>query len=102
MLNADRLTVKASEALQAAFAESRRRAHPEVAGVHLLHALLTQDEGIVVPVLQKLGLQMPVIRQRVDEALGRYARVEGGMEGRVSRDLQKAMDTAEAEAKSLG
>jgi ATP-dependent Clp protease ATP-binding subunit ClpB len=102
MLSSDRLTVKAAEALQAAFAESRRRGHPEVAGVHLLQALLHQDEGIVVPVLQKLGLQIPVVRQRVEEALNRYARVEGGLEGRVSRDLQKALDEAEAEAKKLG
>jgi ATP-dependent Clp protease ATP-binding subunit ClpB len=102
MLNSDRLTVKAAEALQAAFAESRRRGHPEVAGVHLLQALLQQEEGIVVPVLQKLGLQIPVVRQRVEEALNRYARVEGGLEGRVSRDLQKALDAAEAEAKQLG
>jgi ATP-dependent Clp protease ATP-binding subunit ClpB len=102
MLNSDRLTVKAAEALQAAFAESRRRGHPEVAGVHLLQALLQQDEGIVVPVLQKLGLQVPLIRQRVEEALARYARVEGGLEGRVSRDLQKALDEAEAEARTLG
>ena len=78
MLSSDRMTMKAAEALQAAFAESRRRGHPEVAGVHLLHALLQQDEGIVVPVLQKLGVQIPLIRQRVEDALGRYARVEGG------------------------
>jgi ATP-dependent Clp protease ATP-binding subunit ClpB len=102
MLSSDRLTVKAAEALQAAFAESRRRGHPEVAGVHLLNALLLQDEGIVVPILQKLGLQIPVVRKRVEEALGRYARVEGGLEGRVSRDLQKAMDESEAEARKLG
>src|SRR5688500_11663353 len=102
MLSSDRLTVKAAEALQAAFAESRRRGHPEVAGVHLLHALLHQDEGIVVPVLQKLGLQIPVVRQRVEEALNRYARVEGGLEGRVSRDLQKALDESETKAKQLG
>src|SRR5688572_15531313 len=102
MLSSDRLTVKAAEALQAAFAESRRRGHPEVAGVHLLEALLQQDEGIVVPILQKLGLAIPLVKQRVNEALGKYARVEGGMEGRVSRDLQKAMDEAEAAARALG
>ncbi len=102
MLSFERLTVKAAEALQAAFTESRRRGHPEVGGVHLLHALLHQDEGIVVPVLQKLGLPIPLVRQRAEEALGRYARVEGGAEGRVSRDLQKAMDESESEAKSLG
>ena len=71
MLSFERLTVKAAEALQAAFTESRRRGHPEVGGVHLLHALLHQDEGIVVPVLQKLGLPIPLVRQRAEEALGR-------------------------------
>ena len=101
MVSSDRLTVRAGEALQAAFAESRRRGHPEVGGVHLLQALLHQDEGIVVPVLQKLGLQIPLMRQRVDEALSRYARVEGGVEGRVSRDLQKALDEAETAARDL-
>ena len=101
MLSSDRLTVRAGEALQAAFAESRRHGHPEVGGVHLLQALLHQDEGIVVPVLQKLGLQIPLMRQRVDEALSGYARVEGGVEGRVSRDLQKAMDEAETAARDL-
>ena len=102
MLSSDRMTMKAAEALQAAFAESRRRGHPEVAGVHLLHALLQQDEGIVVPVLQKLGVQIPLIRQRVEDALGRYARVEGGGEGRVSRDFLKALDESEADARTLG
>jgi len=54
-----------------------------------------------VPVLQKLGLQIPLMRQRVGEALSGYARVEGGVEGRVSRDLQKAMDEAETAARDL-
>src|SRR5690606_19837931 len=80
----------------------RRRGHPEVSGAHLLHALLQQEEGIVVPVLQKLGLQVPVVRQRVEDALGRYARQEGGSDPRLSRDLNKAIETAEDEARKLG
>ncbi|MBW3535071.1 MAG: M48 family metalloprotease, partial [Gemmatimonadetes bacterium] len=102
MLSFDRLTVKAAEAIQAASAESRRRGNPEVAGVHLLHALLAQEEGIVVPVLQKLGVQVPLVRQRTEEALSRYARMEGaGSDGRVSRDLNRALDVAEEEARAL-
>ena len=54
MLSADRLTVKAAEALQAAAAAARRRGNAEIHGVHLLAALLSQEEGIVTPVLQKL------------------------------------------------
>ena len=102
MLSFDRLTVKAGEAIQAAAVESRRRGNPEVHGVHLLLALLDQQEGIVVPVLQKLGLPVPLIRQRTDEAIGRMARVEGGAEPRLSRDLNRALDVADQEARRLG
>ncbi len=102
MLSTDRLTMKAAEAIQTAAAESRRGGHPEIAGAHLLHALLQQEEGIVVPVLQKLGLQVPLLRQRAEAALGKYARVEGGAEPRLARDLNKALDDAESEARALG
>ena len=54
-MNADRMTVKTQEAIQAAqqLAESRR--NPQIAPEHLLAVLLEQDAGVVVPVLQKLG-----------------------------------------------
>jgi ATP-dependent Clp protease ATP-binding subunit ClpB len=70
--------------------------------VHLLSALLDQQEGIVVPVLQKLGLPVPRIRERTEEAIGRMARVEGGAEPRLSRDLNRALDVADQEARRLG
>jgi ATP-dependent Clp protease ATP-binding subunit ClpB len=102
MLSAERLTVRAAEALQAAAAEARRRGSPEVHGVHLLHALLEQEEGIVVPILQKLEIAVPLVRQRSTEALDRMARVEGGAEPNLSRDLRKALDAAEDVSKELG
>jgi ATP-dependent Clp protease ATP-binding subunit ClpB len=102
MLNFERLTVKAAEAVQAAASESRTRQNPEIDGVHLLHALLHQEEGIVTPVLQKLGAPVPMIRQRVAEALDRRARVEGGSDPRFSRELNRALDQAESTARELG
>jgi ATP-dependent Clp protease ATP-binding subunit ClpA len=53
MINPDRLTVKATEALNEAIDLARRAGNPLVYDLHLLLALLTQDEGIVVPILQK-------------------------------------------------
>ncbi|MFH1763111.1 MAG: ATP-dependent chaperone ClpB [Gemmatimonadota bacterium] len=102
MLNPDRLTVKASSALQGAAQESRRREHPQIEGVHLLHALLEQEEGIVVPILQKLGTDPALVRERTLDALKARARVTGGSDPTLSRDLNKALDVAEEEAKSLG
>jgi ATP-dependent Clp protease ATP-binding subunit ClpB len=102
MLSPERLTVKAGEALQAAAAEARRRGNAEIHGVHLLGALLEQEEGIVVPILQKLEIPVALVRQRVAEALDRMARVEGGSEPNLSRDLRKALHGAEDVSKELG
>ena len=51
MINPDRLTVKSAEALNDAVAIARKNGNPLVYDLHLLLALLAQDEGIVVPVL---------------------------------------------------
>ncbi len=102
MANADRFTVKSGEALQSAARLAREAAHVEVAGVHLLSALLGREEGIVGPVLEKAGVRVPLLRERVTDALARYGRVEGGSEPSVSRDLRKAIEAAEKEAEGLG
>ncbi|NNF38991.1 MAG: ATP-dependent chaperone ClpB [Gemmatimonadetes bacterium] len=98
----DRLTVKAGEALQGAMTDARRRGNPDIHGVHLLAALLTQEDGIVVPVLQKLGVAVDRVAARTGDAIGRMARTEGGAEPRLSRDLTRALDVAEAQARELG
>ena len=102
MLSADRLTVKAAEALQAAAHDARRRGNAEIHGVHLLSALLQQEEGIVVPILQKLEVPVDLVRQRATEAIDRMARVEGGAEPNLSRDLRTALDQAQDVSRELG
>ncbi|MGD2068036.1 MAG: ATP-dependent chaperone ClpB [Gemmatimonadota bacterium] len=98
----DRLTVKAGEAIQGAASDARRRGNPDIHGVHLLHALLAQEEGIVAPVLRKLGVRPSLVQQRATEAIERMARVEGGADPRIARDLSKALDAADEAARRLG
>ncbi len=102
MASLDRLTVKAGEALQTAARGAREAGHPEVAGVHLLSALLEQEEGIVTPVLKRAGVSIPGLRDEVTRALGRYGRVEGGGDPTLARDLRSALEKAEEEARGLG
>ncbi|MGI9628823.1 MAG: Clp protease N-terminal domain-containing protein, partial [Longimicrobiales bacterium] len=102
MLNIDRLTVKAGEALQAAQAESRNAGHPEIEGVHLLTALLGQDEGIVRPVLQKMEVSLESVTRDLDAELEKRARVSGGAEPRLSRYLSQALERAEEASRELG
>jgi ATP-dependent Clp protease ATP-binding subunit ClpB len=102
MLSAERFTKKAGEALQASAGEARKRGNAEIHGVHLLSALLGQEEGIVVPVLRKLEVNVGLLQSRAQEVLDRMARVEGGSEPTLSRDLRKALDGADEVARELG
>ena len=101
MTSFDRLTVKATEAIQAAVKDARTRETAEIYGVHLLEALLGQEEGIVTPILQKIGVQVHGVHAKVREEIDGLARVSGGSEPRLNRDLNKALDAAEEHARSL-
>ncbi len=99
--HADRFTVKSGEALQSAARLSRGAGHPEIAGIHLLAALLEQGEGIVGLVLEKAGVRLALVRERVADGLASFARVEGGSEPALSRDLERALERADGEARDL-
>ena len=96
----DKFTVKAQEALQAAQALARRRDNQSVEPEHLAAALMEQQDGIVVPLLQKVGAEPSLVRSRIDEALAKQSKVEGGESYLAQRTL-KLLDKAEDEAKSL-
>src|SRR5687767_11617098 len=101
MINADRLTVKSAEALNEAIAQARRAGNPLVYDLHLLLALLNQDEGIVVPVLQKLGLNVTQLREQVEREAARFPK-QSNAQPSLSRELNQVLDKAEGDAKGLG
>ena len=97
----DRYTLKAQEALQSAQGIARRRDHQQIDVEHLLAALLEQKEGIVPPVLQKIGVNLDLLHSRLEEALAKIPSVQGG-ESYLAQRLAKAFDRAEDLAESLG
>jgi ATP-dependent Clp protease ATP-binding subunit ClpB len=101
MINPDRLTVKATEALNEAVDLARRAGNPLVYDLHLLMALLTQDEGIVVPILQKLGVSVAQLREAVGREMARYPK-QSSAQPTLSRELNQVFDKAEADAQKLG
>src|SRR6266508_4011236 len=103
MIRPDRLTVKAAEALQQAASLARSRGNPVVNDAHLFHALLEQDEGIVVPLLQKAGLNVAQIRADTEREIDRFPKQSGDAgEPTLSRELSHVLDRADEEAQSLG
>jgi ATP-dependent Clp protease ATP-binding subunit ClpB len=101
MINPDRLTVKSGEAINDAVAIARRAGNPQVYDLHLLLALLAQDEGIVVPVLQKLGVSVAAVRDTAEKEAARYPK-QTDAQPNVSRELNQVFDRAEKDAKELG
>ncbi len=101
MLNPDRLTVKAAESIQAAAQDAQRRGNPAIEDVHLLGALLAQEESIVVPILQKVGVNVARLRESLNARLERLPRQSGGSQPNVSRELNQIFDLAEQAARSL-
>jgi ATP-dependent Clp protease ATP-binding subunit ClpB len=102
MIQPDRLTVKAAEALQQAAALARSKGNPVVNDAHLFYALLQQDEGIVVPLLQKAGLNVTQLQAETDREIERFPKQSGGADPSLARELTRVLDRADADAKSLG
>src|SRR6059058_1587270 len=101
MIQPDRLTVKAAEALQQAAALARSKGNPVINDAHLFHALLQQEEGIVVPLLQKAGLNITQL-QETEREIERFPKQSGGADPTLSRELSRVLDRADEESKSLG
>src|SRR5437764_12055 len=96
----NRWTLKTQEAFQAAIDDARARRNAEVTPDHLLAALLGQQEGVVLSVLQRAGVAPLAIRNRTDDALDRLPKAYGGAEpqlGRAARDLLETADKARTE-----
>ncbi len=102
MIQPDRLTVKAAEALQQAAALARSKGNPVVNDAHLFYALLQQDEGIVVPLLQKTGLNVTQLQAETEREIERFPKQSGGADPTLSRELTRVLDRADEDAQALG
>src|SRR5881409_205687 len=97
----DKLTIKAQEALQAAQALADQQSHQAMEPEHLLAALLQQREGIVGPVLAKLGARPEAIQRELDAALGKLPSVKGASGQYLGERTRQALERAQAEAQRL-
>jgi ATP-dependent Clp protease ATP-binding subunit ClpB len=97
-LDPNRWTLKVQEAFSAAVESAKEASNPEVTPDHVLAALLRQGEGIVLPMLQRLGKQPLALRNQTDEALARLPKAYGS-EARLSRETHELFTRAD-EARS--
>ncbi|MDY7230589.1 ATP-dependent chaperone ClpB [Hyalangium rubrum] len=97
----DKFTVKAQEAIHEGQALARRADNPNYEPEHLAAALLGQKDGIVEPILRKIGADPKLFAARLGEALQKLPRMQGGESATLSQRLLKTFDKAEDEAKGL-
>ena len=103
-MQTDRFTIKSQEAVAAAQRLASEGSNPEVAPPHLLLALLEQDEGVVVPVLQRLGVDAQDARARARDAIGKLPQLSGNTvpDLRPSSEFVWVLQQAEKESTGLG
>jgi len=102
-MRADRMTIRTQEALQAAAELTDRMGNSEVAPEHILASLLEQSEGVVAPILKKIGADHAALAAEVKKALERLPRTsgEGVSQPALSPSLQRVLDSAWKEAQRL-
>ena len=100
----DRFTIKAQEAVAGSQRLASEARNTEIAPAHLLLALLEQDDGLVVPVLQKLGADVDAIIARTRGAVDELPKLSGDAEPEVrpSSELVRVLQRAEKEMAALG
>ena len=77
MLNFDKLTVKAQEAVQAAQRKAESHGHQQIEPLHVLAALVEQRDGVVPPLLAKLGTRAEALAPVIEQKLGQLPQVSG-------------------------
>ena len=98
----DRFTIKAQEALETAQGLAADVQSPELGVEHLMLALIRQTDGIVTPILQKLGADTAGITSAVEATVQKAPKVQGvTAEMRIAPALQSVLDTGFKEATAL-
>ncbi len=99
----DKFTQKAQEAVAESQSLAQEYNHPTIDPEHLLKTLVTQEGGVVPSVLNKMGVDVAMVLQSLDAALGRKPRATGATTGQVgmSRDTANILEEAEKIAQSM-
>ena len=100
-MNINKFTQKSLQAVQNCERIAMDYGNQEIAQEHLLYALLTQDDSLIAKLMEKMGLDKNLIINRVEEAIQKRPKVQGGQQY-VGQDLNNALVHGEDEVKAMG
>jgi ATP-dependent Clp protease ATP-binding subunit ClpB len=94
MLRFDKMTVKAQEALQQANEVAARHENQQIEPVHLLEALVEQTDGVVPPLLARLGIRTEALTQEIEREIARLPKVQGFAQQHLGKPLNHVLERA--------
>ena len=100
-MNINKFTQKSIQAVQGCERTAMEYGNQEIEQEHLLYALLTQEDSLILKLMEKMGIDKSLIVNRTEEALRKRTKVQGGNQY-IGQDLNKALIHAEDEAKQMG
>jgi ATP-dependent Clp protease ATP-binding subunit ClpB len=98
MLRFEKMTVKAQEAVQRAQEIAANHENQQIEPIHLLAALVTQPDGVVPPLLARLGIRTESLSQEIEREIGRLPRVTGFSQQHMGKALNDVLERAFDEA----
>lgn len=100
-MNINKFTQKSLQAVQDCERTALEYGNQEIEQEHLLYALLTQEDSLILKLMEKMGINKELLINRAEEALRKRTKVQGGQQY-VGQELNKALIHAEDEAKQMG
>ena len=100
-MNINKFTQNSLQAVQNSEKVAYEYGNQQIEQEHLLYALITQDDSLILKLLEKMSIQKENFRNRVEEALQKRPKVQGG-QVYIGQDLNKVLIHAEDEAKQMG
>ena len=92
MLRFDKMTVKAQEACRKRKEMAARHENQQIEPVHLLAALVAQTDGVVPPLLARLGVRSEALTQDIEREIGRLPKVQGFAQQHMGRPLNDVLE----------
>ncbi len=99
--NINKLTTKSQEAIIAAQQLAADAGNPEISPLHLLTTLLTESDGIIEMLFDRMNVRRDMVRQVCEAEMTRLPKITGGAEVGMGRELQQVMQAAEKEADAM-
>src|SRR6186997_3709117 len=97
----DKLTIKAQEAVAGAQSLATERGNSELDSLHLLFTLLDEEDGLVRPLLEKIGVNAAQLERMVDGELNRLPKVSGGSQPQPNAAMRQVLDASDKEASTM-